>query len=212
MDLFDDVTAQRERLIALLSTFNEEQWNTRSLCSAWTVHDVLAHLVMALSTPLRTFAVAMVRSKGNFDVANRKLTAKVAASSHEELLTRYRELASSQFTPRGLGAIAPLTDIVGHTIDICAPLRIDPPFGDLNLRPILEFLASDRALKGFVTSPLPNVQMTATDLDWQAGRGPEVRAPARALVASMLSRRPYVHEFEGPGTEIFEAWVAQTKA
>ena len=212
MDLFDDVTAQRRRLIDLLSTLTEEQWSTPSLCSAWTIHDVLAHLVMAISTPLPTFAMAMVRSKGKFDVATRKLTAKVAASSHEALLARYAELAESRFTPPGLGAIAPLTDVVGHSIDICAPLRLDPPFGDLDLRPILVFLASDKALKGFVTSPLPNVQMVATDLDWQAGRGPEVRAPARALIASMLSRRPYIHEFEGPGTEVFEAWVAQTKA
>ncbi|MEI6701091.1 MAG: maleylpyruvate isomerase family mycothiol-dependent enzyme [Actinomycetota bacterium] len=212
MDLFDDVTAQRKRLIALLSTFTEEQWNTKSLCSAWTVHDVLAHLVMALSTPLPKFALAMVRTKGNFDAASRKLTEKVAASTHEALLARYSDLAESQFTPPGLGAIAPLTDVVGHTIDICAPLRLDPPFGDLDLRPILVFLASDKALKGFVTSPLPNVQMVATDLDWEAGRGPVVRAPARALIASMLSRRSYVHEFEGPGTEVFEAWVSQTKA
>src|SRR4051794_4520546 len=39
------LTRQRRRLEALLGTLDEEQWMAPSRCDAWTVRDVIAHLV-----------------------------------------------------------------------------------------------------------------------------------------------------------------------
>lgn len=38
-------TRQRRRLLALLATLTDEQWQTDSRCDGWTVRDVVAHLV-----------------------------------------------------------------------------------------------------------------------------------------------------------------------
>ena len=44
-DLRGLVTGQRERLADLLAELDEAQWSARSRCDAWSVRDVVAHLV-----------------------------------------------------------------------------------------------------------------------------------------------------------------------
>ncbi|HEY4610047.1 MAG TPA: maleylpyruvate isomerase family mycothiol-dependent enzyme, partial [Ilumatobacteraceae bacterium] len=39
------LTRQRRRLQAMLATLDDEQWMVQSRCDAWTVRDVVAHLV-----------------------------------------------------------------------------------------------------------------------------------------------------------------------
>ncbi len=46
MTLWDDVAAERRAIADLLDTLTPEQWETPSLCGAWTVRDLAAHLVM----------------------------------------------------------------------------------------------------------------------------------------------------------------------
>jgi hypothetical protein len=47
--LVEMIASERLALVDLLDTLDAGEWATRSLCSAWTVQDVAAHLVAALS-------------------------------------------------------------------------------------------------------------------------------------------------------------------
>jgi uncharacterized protein (TIGR03083 family) len=39
------LASQRRRLLALFGSFDDDEWQVRSRCSTWTVHDVVRHLV-----------------------------------------------------------------------------------------------------------------------------------------------------------------------
>ena len=39
------LATQRDRMLVLFRSFDDDQWQARSRCNAWTVHDVARHLV-----------------------------------------------------------------------------------------------------------------------------------------------------------------------
>ena len=55
-DIWPVVHAERRALAADLAALTPEQWQTPSLCTGWSVHDVLAHMVAtAKETPAGFF-------------------------------------------------------------------------------------------------------------------------------------------------------------
>ncbi|MBA2767827.1 MAG: maleylpyruvate isomerase N-terminal domain-containing protein, partial [Sporichthyaceae bacterium] len=56
------IAEERRRAADLIEPLTAEQLRTPSLCGKWTVHDVAAHLLMPLVTPMSTFMEAMVTS------------------------------------------------------------------------------------------------------------------------------------------------------
>jgi uncharacterized protein (TIGR03083 family) len=207
VDHFDAIATQRRALTDLCEGLTPDQQATPSLCDAWSVHGVLAHLVMTLTVPVRRVLVEVVRARGNFHRANVILTDRVAAQSWSELIALLRANAENRFTPPGLDSRAPLSDSYLHAQDMLIPLGIDPP-GVLEQWPfILEFLTSSKARRGFVGRELPAVTLVATDVAWSAGSGPEVRGPASALGLSLVGRRARVTELSGPGADDLARWI-----
>ena len=200
------MVAQERRAVAdTLSGLDSRQWATPSLCQAWTVHDVAAHLLMPLVTSLPRLAVAMVGSGFNFDRANIKLTAAVSRRSNDEIVTGLRANAEHRFTPPGMGPEAPLTDAIVHGQDIRRPLGITHAFDPEHLRRSLTFLTGKS--QGFVPKGLvAGVRFEATDLDWQggdgAGNGAVARGTGEAIVLTMTGRRIAVADLEGPGVDL----------
>jgi uncharacterized protein (TIGR03083 family) len=208
MDPFAPIAAQRLALAGVLDGLTDEQWGTQSLCHAWTVHDLTAHLVLPFETTMPRFAFAMVKSLGNFDKASEALTAKVALAPSTELVAKLRENAPSHFTPPGQDWHAPLTDTYVHTQDICIPLGIEAPADPAQWPVILDFLMSKKARGPFVGCPLPAVRFSATDVRWSAGEGPEVSGPAAALVTTLVGRTAIADRLGGPGAATLAAWAA----
>ncbi len=208
MDHFEAVGAQRRAVADLCEGLTRSQQATPSLCDAWTVHGVLAHLVMPITVPLRRVVAEMVRAKGDFNRANVTLTNRVAESSWPELIELLRANADSHFTPPGLDWRAPLADSYLHALDMCVPLGLGAP-GALEEWPtILDFLTSAKARRGFVGRELPSLALIATDVAWSSGAGPEVRAPASTLGLVLVRRRARLDELSGDGADELRRWVA----
>lgn len=205
-DPFATVAAERRALADLLESLSEEQWATRSLCGAWTVKDVAAHVMIGPTVSTREFLVAMVRAGGRFGVANRRMVEARARLSTAELVAIMREHADSRFRPPTMDWRAPWTEILVHREDIAVPLGGFPrpvePWG-----PALDFLVSDAAVRGFRAKGLPALHYAATDLDWSYGDGPEVRGPAAALALGMAGRPVALERLTGDGLDRFAAWV-----
>jgi hypothetical protein len=53
------------------------------------------------------------------------------------------------------------------------------------------------AVRGFWRAR--GVRLVATDVDWSAGKGPEVHGQGEALLMAMAGRRGVVAELSGPG-------------
>ena len=201
------ISTERQALADLLDTLTPEQWATPSLCRGWTVRHVAAHLMVGPTGSMAGFLRAMVRARGSFDRANRLLAEDRARLPTATLVADLREHAGSRFTPPGLDWHAPLTDLLVHRLDITVPLGLDhgrplDPWADA-----LDMLVSKRAVPAFLPRGLPELTLTAPDVDWSSGTGPRVAAPAEALALAITRRPARLDELTGPGSEALSTWA-----
>jgi uncharacterized protein (TIGR03083 family) len=208
---WDAIAEERLALADQLDTLRVEQWSAQSLCAAWTVRDVAAHLVAPqLPGAMPRFFLAFVRARGNFDRANEALCAREAVRPCNELVADLRRYASSRFKPPGFGSEAPLTDVLAHGADIRLPLGLPDPLPASRWAPVLEFLVSPKARRGFVPRQLPTLRYIATDIDWTHGAGDDVRGPAATLALTMLGRRVAADDLlPGSGSATLGAWLSE---
>jgi hypothetical protein len=68
-----------ERFLAAVGDLSESEWARPSLCTQWSNHQVLAHLVHGCSAPIGEFTARMVATRGDFDAANTALARELAA-------------------------------------------------------------------------------------------------------------------------------------
>ncbi|TYP87995.1 maleylpyruvate isomerase family mycothiol-dependent enzyme [Blastococcus xanthinilyticus] len=205
MDTFAEIAEERRELAALLSGLSAEQQAAPSLCSAWTVHDVTAHLVVPLEVSTPKFLLAMLACRGNFDRANVRVTREQARRPFAELVEVLHRKAGSRFTPPGAGPEAPLTDLLVHGLDIRRPLGIPRRIPEARLRTSLTFVAAG----GFVgKGALRGLRFEAADLDWAHGSGPPVRGDAEALLLAMTGRTSALDRLDGEGVPLLRARLA----
>jgi uncharacterized protein (TIGR03083 family) len=205
--LWDTIAAERVALADLLDGLTPEQWATRSLCPAWTVHGVVAHLVSAQDSGVRAKVAAAVRGRGVPSRVTELLAEQYAVHPPAELVSWLRDHAGSRFSPPGMGPRAPLTDVMVHRLDVAVPLgiavdRLPGPWG-----PVLDFLVSRTPMLGVVRRGFPQATYRAADLGWQHGTGPEVRGPAAALGSVLAGRPALVGWLEGAGVAAVRRWV-----
>jgi uncharacterized protein (TIGR03083 family) len=212
VDNWAAIASERRALADQFANLSDEQLATPSLCGAWTVRDVLAHLVVPHVESLASFAVTLARCGFSFERANVAMAARQARRSAPDLIADLRRHAEGRFTPPGLGVMAPLTDVLVHGQDVRVPLGLPDTAPIEAWATSLEFAATPKARRGFVSRPLPAVRWTATDAGTAVGDGPVVEAPAAALVLAMLGREARAAELSGPGAATVEAWLRQPRA
>lgn len=183
--IWQHIDAERAWLADLLDTLPETAWRQRSLCPAWTVRDVGAHLTLA-QTPVRDLVRPAIRAGFRYDTLVRD-TALRSPLTHEEIVATLRGFVGSRRRVAFITDLEPLIDILVHTQDICRPLGIEHP-----MPPEAAAAAADRVLG----TPPPirrwrppsRVRLVATDVDWAAGDGPEHRAPMQAHLLTLTGR------------------------
>lgn len=203
MDLYAAIADERLGMADLLAGLTPDQSDTQSLCAAWTVHDVGAHLLMPLVTSMPRFGFTMLRNRMDFDRTSESLTAAVGQRSDAEIATELRAKATHRFTPPGLGPEAPLSDLMIHGQDIRRPLGIARDFDDERLATVLDFVTGQEATKGFIPrGRVDGLSFRATDLDWSSGEGPEVSGPGEAIMMAVAGRSVALADLSGPGVAV----------
>lgn len=206
MEHWDAIRTERLALADLLDTLTPEQWSTASLCSAWTVRDVAAHLTQVVTGNPRDLVRALAQTRGNLHRASELLVAETARGPVDRMVADYRAHASSHVGPPGLRSKAPLADLLVHRLDITVPLGLEPARPVEPWSPALDFLVSRAARMGFVPRPLPSVELVATDLTWSHGAGGRVSGPASHLGLVLTGRPAGLSRLSGPGLRALEAW------
>ncbi|HXR72239.1 maleylpyruvate isomerase family mycothiol-dependent enzyme [Actinocrinis sp.] len=205
MDVFDMLADERRALADLLDQLTTAQLAAPSLCHRWRVHDVAAHVVMVLEVTAGEFLRTLMLSRGSFDRANDKLTARWAEQPTTELAGRLRRLAQSRFTPPGHGPEAPLADVLVHDLDIRRPLGITRSMEPDRLRAALNFLVTLKQPPG-APGPtlvprgcLDGLRLEADDIDFVWGRGTPVCGSAEDLLLAITGRGEGARRLSGGG-------------
>jgi uncharacterized protein (TIGR03083 family) len=197
-ELFAAVTRQRLLLCDQLEPLAADHWNVPSLCDGWQVRDVLGHLVSILELSTGAFLWRCARS-GGFNRGNANIARDFGRREPHALIDLYRRLADKRFSPPFAGPIAPLTDVLVHSRDIGRPVGLLPVHEEASVRMVLDFMCGSRTF-GFVPRKLADgLRFTATDLDWSAGTGVEVRGPAEAVMMTLAGRASALNDVSGEG-------------
>ncbi len=205
MDIWEMIFDQRRQLAGVLETLDDAQWNTPSLCTAWTVRDVVGHLVSfnELGTP--RVMLRMVLNGFNFNKMNEKLAKNFGVRSPQELLGLLRKHTEGRWTPPGLGPQAPLCDVVLHTEDICRPLGIQSQIATDKARFALDFLVGPKG--GVVANPAwrEGLHLAPHDIDWSWGSGPKVTGTALDIMVAIAGRQAALDRLTGDGVDQLRA-------
>jgi uncharacterized protein (TIGR03083 family) len=201
--------ATRNRLLAaeMFAGLTDEQWATPSLCAGWTVREVCAHLV----PPAGGFKVLpllgmVIRFRGDLARMVDVTAREGARRPTSELVAELHDRAGERLKAPVVGPYGPMVDTAIHLRDAARPLGLDtgPPPEDW--RPVLDFLLTGPAERGFVgAGRTRGLRLEATDVDWSHGAGELVRGPAEALALGIAGRAAAYADLDGAGVDVLRA-------
>ncbi|RZS41333.1 uncharacterized protein (TIGR03083 family) [Herbihabitans rhizosphaerae] len=188
---------ERQALADFLATLSPSQWDVRTLCTEWTVRQLVAHVVSYEDLDRR----ALVRrfAEGRFlpGKINAVGVAEAGGLEPDELLAKLRMCVDPRGFTTGLGGRIALVDGMIHHQDIRRPLGLPREIPAERLLPALSFAMKAPPIRAFWRAR--GLRLVATDLDWSSGRGPEVRGAGEAIMMAAAGRRGVVGELTGPG-------------
>ena len=202
MDAFSLIAAERLRLAEALDALPADAWEVPSLCGAWTVHEVAAHLNVPFEVSSLQFVVGMLKARGSFDRANERTARDLARRMGPAACAAgLRANAASRFTPPGSGPEAPLTDVIVHGCDILQPLGRRVAVAPEALAVAIPAMAEGR--RGFPGKIDPALRLEPDDVDLVVGTGDQVvTGPGRSILAVMLGRDALRSDLGGPGASL----------
>src|ERR1700758_1607782 len=146
-DIWATIAAERGALAAALATLTPAQWDTPSLCSGWTVRDIVAHLSATASLNPGTFLVNMARAGFNFDRFANGQIAKHRGPDPAATLSEFRSLRDSTSAPPG-PKTSWLGEVLVHGEDARRPLGISHTYPPDAVRQVIDFYKGSNVLIG----------------------------------------------------------------
>ena len=184
-EIWRNVDEQRASLAGLLESLSPQQWTTASLCEGWKVRDVAAHLTHSQMSPGRV-VVEACKSRFRFDPMVKRL-ALADNRSQAEIVAAFRGMVGSRKHIVGTKPLDPLTDALVHGQDIAVPLGIDRPMPAAAAAATANHMWHMR----FPMQPakqFTGIRLLATDADFAAGEGYEIKAPIREILMAITGR------------------------
>lgn len=201
--IWETIRSRRLSVADLLDDLTAAEWDQPSLCAGWTVRDVAAHLTLQ-QMGLREAVTTMIRWRGSMDRTTQEAARRRAAAlSPARIAAEIRETAPNRRHNIGVTPLETLIDLLVHEQDMAIPLgrrRAMPPEAAA--------VAATRLLSMRFPPPLPSVRrmagvrLTATDMAWSHGDGPQASGPMSALLLVCAGRTAALTELTGPGAAV----------
>jgi uncharacterized protein (TIGR03083 family) len=202
-DIWPTVHAERRALVDDLTDLTDEQWQTASLSEGWTVHDVLAHLlVLAGMTPFR-FVTRFAGAAFDFSRYTDRGLAREQQADPAQTLAAFRAASDRTTAPPG----PPETWVGEHLVhgeDMRRPLGITRSYPMDAVLATLDFYQRSQPIIGG-RDRVAGLTLRATDADHSVGSGPEVTGPALDLVLAATGRTAGWAALAGPGLETLKS-------
>ncbi|WP_409328967.1 maleylpyruvate isomerase family mycothiol-dependent enzyme [Trujillonella humicola] len=192
------IDTERAGLADLLEDLTPAEWAAPSLCDAWQVGHVAAHLTLA-HMGYRAATVEAIRARGSFDRMIRDTALRAAGRPPAEYAAQLRAMVGSRRRAPFVSPVEPLTDVLVHGQDMTVPLG--------RSRPVPPEAAAVAARRAYAMSfpfgvrrRLAGYRLTAEDADLVLGEGAPVRGPASAVLLLVTGRTAAALEhLEGDG-------------
>jgi uncharacterized protein (TIGR03083 family) len=197
MDTWPVIHAERKALGSDLQGLTSEQWATPSLCSPWTVRDVLAHMTSTASLTPPAFVAKLVGSGFSFDKLQEAGIAAQRGDSPADTMAHFEAVENSVKHPPG-PADTWLGETIVHAEDIRRPLGIEHSYPTEAVVRVADFFKGSNLLIGSKRR-ISGLTLLATDTEWSHGSGPEVAGPILTLVMAMTGRKAPTDDLTGDG-------------
>jgi uncharacterized protein (TIGR03083 family) len=197
MDTWPTIHAERKALATDLHDLTGEQWDTPSLCSQWTVRDVLAHMTSAATLTPPAFFGKLISSGFSFDKVQESGVAAQRGSSPADTMAHFEGVLTSVKHPPGPTATW-LGETIVHAEDIRRPLGIEHSYPTEAVVTVADFYKGSNLLIGSKRR-ISGLALLATDTEWSHGTGPEVAGPILSLVMAMTGRMAGLDDLTGDG-------------
>ncbi len=196
------VTGLRQRIADQLETLSAADWDAPSLCEGWRVRDVAGHLSIIPTVTTRELVAAMPRAGFNLHRVNTLIARRYGSVEPAVIVARIRDHAHDRTTAKALDTADSLFDLVVHGQDMFLPLgqrfEVEADAAVAGLERVWSMGWPFRAGRRW-----GHVTLTATDGEWSAGHGPEIRGPAVALLLLLTGRvEAATPRLEGPGLRL----------
>jgi uncharacterized protein (TIGR03083 family) len=208
VDIEARTAANRRRLADFFDGLDEDQLRARSLCDAWTVQEVLGHLVMPLTGSVRGFLREVVRARGSVNRASEAVAAQLARRPVGELTGLLRAGADQHGKAPGVGPMGQMTDGCVHLRDCARALGLADDVSLDDWLMVLDWLPP--GVPGLVPKRrLDGLSLRSTDQDWSWGSGDEITGPSEALAMAICGRRVALDDLSGPGVDTLQHRLAR---
>ncbi|MQS12240.1 maleylpyruvate isomerase family mycothiol-dependent enzyme [Streptomyces kaniharaensis] len=196
-DIWGTIHTERHALLADVEDLTPGQWATPSLCTGRSVRDTLAHMAATARMTPPGFFAKLARAGFRFEVMTAREIAELTTGTPADTLAAFRAQLDSVSHPPG-PVDSWLGETVVHAEDIRRPLGIARGYPMTALTRLADFYRGSNLIVGGKRR-VAGLTLSATDTDWSAGSGPEVRGPMLALLLAITGRRVAHTELEGAG-------------
>ena len=203
-DVWAALTAERGDLADFLDSLTPEQWDVQSLCTDWKVRDVTAHLITAITLSKGAQFMAMLKSGFNFNKAMTRQAREYSARDPKVMVKELRAHLDDHNLPPMTNPSIMMNDTVTHTQDCRRPLGMPRQIPEDRLRIALDQAKSVQPILGN-KKRIAGVKLTATDMEWTTGDGPEVKGPGEALLLAINGRPAALDDLSGEGLASFRS-------
>ena len=203
MDIWPVIWAERKALTTDLKALDVGQWSMPSLCSQWTVRDVVAHMTATAKIAPTAFFPKLLASGFSLSRLQAKDITVERGDSPADTLARFEAVTGSVRHPPG-PADTMLGETIVHAEDIRYPLGIQHNYPAEAVVQAAEFFKGSNLIIG-AKRRIAGLRLRATDTDWSHGSGPEVSGPLLLLVMAMTGRQAVTAELTGEGVATLQA-------
>jgi uncharacterized protein (TIGR03083 family) len=195
--IWPTIHAERASLADELTGLADEQWAAPSLCSEWSVHDVLAHLLSAAKMTPPKFVAAFAAAGFNFDRFAGNQVVREGRGGPAATMSAFRAAQDRTSAPPGPKDTW-LGEAFVHGEDIRRPLGITHAYPLPEVARAVAFYAKSNAIIGG-RNRVAGLTLTASDTDFSVGSGPVVEGPAISLLLAASGRPVALADLAGPG-------------
>lgn len=205
-EVWSAVADERVRLAGDLASVDPGVFARPSRCGDWTVHQVLAHLVVLAEGTVASVLLGGMKLSPFPNTAVDKAARRLAAEAPPaELVDRLRRAKDGTFVVPGMPPTLALGEVLVHRADLTDAAGIPQLTADDRVRAVLE---AEIKLWFVFGAPrrIRSLRFRPTDGGWTVGPadGPLVEATAHQLLLAATGR-PGITGLTGPGAAILTA-------